>query len=303
MTTADAEHDDLLPGILGRVQRLGTRPGLGWLDTAARVQARFTFDNGRYLAGAISLAVLIALFPLMLLALSIAGFINHGYTDVPGTVIRHLGLNGAAAREITNALHAADRRRQAAGLIGIAGLIWSGFGLIRALQYSYNQIWHVRAHGVRDSLAGIGWLVGAAALFVASSTATALVAVLPAWLSPLALVVATATNVALFLWSDKVLPHRDIGWRALLPGAVFGGIGLEVLKFFGGFYLPALVKHSSQLYGSIGVVFALIAWLLLFGHLVVYASTLNAVLNERRHVVRPSATPRSASGPDRLASS
>jgi membrane protein len=303
MTTADAEPDDRLPGVLGRVQRLGTRRGLGWLDTAARVQARFTLDNGRYLAGAISLAVLIALFPLMLLALSIAGFINHGYTDVPETVIRHLGLSGAAARQLTNALHAADRRRQAAGLIGLAGLIWSGFGLIRALQYSYNEVWHVRVHGAKDRLAGIGWLVGAGALFVASSLATALVAVLPAWLSPLALIVATATNVALFLWSDKVLPRREIRWRALLPGALLGGIGLELLKFFGGFYLPTLVKHSSQLYGSIGVVFALIAWLLLFGYLVVYAATLNAVLNERRQVARPAAMRHPAPGPERLASS
>jgi membrane protein len=274
---------DSLPGIWGRVQGLSTRRGLGWLDTAARVQARITVDSSRYLANAISLAAFLALFPLLLLALSVAGFISHGHTDVAGTIIRHLGLTGEAATEITKALNTAEQSRRATGLIGIVGLIWAGLGLIGALQFAYNQIWHVHSRGLKDRAVGIGWIIGATALFVASSLVTALVAVLPKWLSPLALLVATATNILLFWWTARVLPNRDVGWWPLLPGAILGGIGLEVLKFVGGYYVPALVKHSSQLYGSIGVVFALLAWLVLLGRLVVYSSTLNVVLWERDH--------------------
>ena len=46
--------------------------------------------------------------------------------------------------------------------------------------------------------------------------------------------------------------------------------------------MPHLVKSSSQLYGSIGIVFAILAWLLLFGKLIVYSATLNVVLWEQR---------------------
>src|SRR5580704_9886438 len=66
-----APGQENLPGVLGRIQRLSARRGLGWLDTAARVQARVAAENGNYLAGAISLAAFLALFPILLLALSI----------------------------------------------------------------------------------------------------------------------------------------------------------------------------------------------------------------------------------------
>jgi membrane protein len=275
------EPVERLPGVLGRIQGLSTRPGLGWVDVAARVQKRVGDQHGNYLAGAISVAAFLALFPLLLVALSVAGFISHGHGDVSGSVIRHLGLSGAAAAEITNALRTAERNRQATGLIGLAGLFWSGLGVIGALQYAYNQLWQVQERGIKDRLVGVAWIVGAVVLFAGSALLTALLAVLPGLLSPLALIVAAATNVALFWWTAKILPNRDVGWRPLLPGAVLGGVGLEVLKFVGGFYVPSLVKHSSQLYGSIGVVFALLAWLLLFGKLVVYAATLNVILWER----------------------
>jgi uncharacterized BrkB/YihY/UPF0761 family membrane protein len=43
------------------------------------------------------------------------------------------------------------------------------------------------------------------------------------------------------------------------------------------------VARSSALYGSIGIVFGVLAWLFLFGRLVVISSVLNVVLWERRH--------------------
>lgn len=276
------EPRERLPGVLGRVQGLSGHRGLGWLDVAARVQDRVGTQHGNFLAGAIGMAGFLALFPLLLVALSIAGFISHGHGDVSGAVIRHLGLSGAAAGEITNALHTAERSRRATGVIGLGGLLLSGMGVIGAAQYSYNQLWQVTARGLKDRLVGMAWIAGAVALFAASAGVTALLAVLPGILSPLAIVVAVATNVVLFWWTSRLLPNRDVGWRPLLPGAILGGVGLEVLKFVGGFYVPHLVRSSSQLYGSIGVVFALLAWLLLFGKLVVYSATLDVILWERR---------------------
>jgi uncharacterized BrkB/YihY/UPF0761 family membrane protein len=87
-----------------------------------------------------------------------------------------------------------------------------------------------------------------------------------------------------------------VGWRPLLPGALLGGIGLEVLKFVGRFYVPHLVASSSGLYGSIGVVFAIIAWLFLLGRLIVYSACLNVVLYEEGHgtITTPVEVPRTA---------
>jgi membrane protein len=62
---------------------------------------------------------------------------------------------------------------------------------------------------------------------------------------------------------------------------LFAGVGLEVLTVAGAYVVPHAVANSSALYGSLGVVFAILAWLFFFGRLLVYASILNVVLYER----------------------
>ena len=44
--------------------------------------------------------------------------------------------------------------------------------------------------------------------------------------------------------------------------------------------MPRAVASSSALYGSIGVVFAVLAWLLLYARLIVYGAVLNVVRYE-----------------------
>ncbi len=96
----------------------------------------------------------------------------------------------------------------------------------------------------------------------------------------LGIVVGLLTNFGLWLWTSKVLPNTKLPWRAMIPGAILGAIGLEALKAIGGIYVPRAVASSSQLYGSIGVVFATLAWLYFFGRLIVYTAVLNVVLHE-----------------------
>ncbi len=53
-------------------------------------------------------------------------------------------------------------------------------------------------------------------------------------------------------------------------------MALEALKVVGAYAVPQLVRHSSEIYGTMGVVFALLAWLLVFGRLVVYTAIVEA---------------------------
>jgi uncharacterized BrkB/YihY/UPF0761 family membrane protein len=103
----------------------------------------------------------------------------------------------------------------------------------------------------------------------------------PAW--PVGIALGLAVSVALFLWTSQVLVNLDVPWRALLPGAVFAAVGFEVLKAVGGIYVPRVRVRSSELYGSIGVVFALLAWLFFFGRLLVYSAVIGVVRWEGTH--------------------
>lgn len=213
------------------------------------------------------------------------GFVAGSQPDLSHDLIRWLGVpsQGEAATAIREAITTARESKAAASVIGLVGLLWSGLGLVAALQYVYNSAWQVTSRGMKDKAFGLLWLAGAGALFAASFAVTTVLQFLPGFLAPLNLIVGVAVSTGLFLWAAKVLPNVDVGWRALLPGSITAAVGFEVLKVIGAIYVPRAVASSSAVYGSLGVVFAIIAWLFFFGRLLVYSSIVNVVLWERGH--------------------
>jgi membrane protein len=139
----------------------------------------------------------------------------------------------------------------------------------------------VEERGLKDKAVGILWLAGAVVVFVGAAAVTTLLRWLPGYVAPLGILVALAVNFGLWVWTSKILPNTRIPWRAVLPGALFAAVGLEILKAIGAFYVPKLVASSSQLYGTLGVVFALLAWLFFFGRLIIYSAVVNVVLWEK----------------------
>lgn len=252
------------------------------LRTALTVNKRYGEIGGNHAAASFTLQAFLSLFPLLLVGIAVLGFVSAGSeTDLGQRIVGELGLTGEAAERLTEALATAEDSRQAASLVGLAGLLWSGLGLVGALQHSYNTVWQVKERGMRDKAFGLLWLAGAAVLFIGGAAATTALRWLPGVLAPAGILVTFAVSFALWLWTSRVLPNRDIPWRRLVPGAILGAVGLEVLKAVGAYWVPRAVASSADLYGPIGVVFAVLAWLLLFGRLVVYSAVLNVVLYER----------------------
>ena len=257
----------------------------GWLDVAVSVQQRFGELNGGHLAGAVTLSAFLALFPIVLVAVAVLGFFAGGRPDLTDQIVDALALprGSAAAETISDTIQVAEQSKRAASALGLAGLLWSGLGLVGALQHAYNSVWQVKGRGIKDKAFGLLWLVGSGVLFACSFALTAVMRWLPGFLAPLNVVAGLAVGIGLFLWASRVLPNREVGIRPLLPGAILGAVGLEVLKVVGSIYVPRAVASSSALYGSLGVAFAIIAWLFFFGRLIVYTATLNVVRWEREH--------------------
>jgi membrane protein len=262
-----------------RLRRLGER--WPWLGVALRVNDRFGEINGGFVAAAVTLSTFVALFPLIVVGIAVVGFFAAGRVDVARETADFLGLTGTAADTLRQAVDTAANTRRAASLVGLAGLVWAALGVANAIEYAYNAAWQVKGRGIRDKLVALAWMASAGVIFLASIGLGVLLNVLPGWLAPVNVLVAVAVNVALFWWSSHLLGNRDVGWRPLLPGAIMAGVGFEVLKAVGTVYVPRAISSSSVLYGSLGTVFALLAWLFFFGRLVVYSSVLNVVLYER----------------------
>lgn len=260
---------------MARLERQGER--WRWLGFILRVHRRVDELHGNQMASAITLTAFITLFPLLLVAIAVIGFVSASGDDVAARVVENLGLTGRAARTVTDAIATAERSRRLASVIGVIGLLWTGLGLAGALAYAYNAAWQVKGRGIRDRAVSLAWFAGLGVLAAATFATTSAIEWLGAAVAPLLLLAGVAINVALFLWTSWILPNRRVGIRPLLPAAIVGSVVFEVLKVVGTLLIPRLVADSSALYGTLGVVFAVLAWLLILGRLVVYVAAIEVI--------------------------
>lgn len=250
------------------------------LDVVLRVTDRFGAIGGGPLSASIALSTFLSLFPLLLVGIAVVGFLSSGDADFTARVVEDLGLRGRSAEVVTDAIAAAEDSRQAASVIGLAGLLWSGLGVVGSLQTAIDAAWQETGRGLVDRLVAVRWLAGAGLLLVASGSLGRLVGLLPGWAVPLTILLGLLVSTLLFVWTYASLCHARVGWRAHLPGAVLVAVGFELLKVVGAVWVPRAVASSSALYGSIGVVFAVLAWLLLYGRLLVYGAVANVLRYE-----------------------
>lgn len=259
--------------------------GLPVIGTAVRVQERFTEIGGTALANGIAMQGFLSLFPLLILSVSVLGFIAADNVNLADDMIDALGLpsDGELATDLREAIDTAEESKGATGVIGLVSLLWTGLGVVAALQRTVDNTWQSFGKGLKDKARAVLVVVGAGIVFAASFVLSALINFLPAFFAPISIVVGLVVNIALFLWLFVSLGRVPVGWRARLPGAVLCGIGFEILKIVGTVYVPRLVSNSSALYGSLGVVVAALLWLAFFGRLVVYGSLLNVMRWEQDH--------------------
>jgi len=251
-------------------------------DLVRAIARRYAELNGRVSAAAITLYGLFALFALCVLAVAIVGIVASGNDDIAEDIVKWLGLHGDAATTVIDAVNTAQHSAKVASIVGVVGLVWVGSSFAVAVASAYDVAWGVPSRVTRARLVGLGWLAGSGILLAIGSFVTAGFAELPVLVAPLVLVVSLSVDTVLWLWTSWILPNRPApAWRPLLPGAITGAIGLEALKVAGAYVVPLLVAKSSALYGTIGVVFALIAWLWVLGRLVVLVTIVETLDHSR----------------------
>jgi membrane protein len=267
------------------LDRLGERiRPFGW---ALQVVRRYSELHGNQMASSITLTAFLTLFPLALVAIAVLGFVSVNSDDIPQRITENLGLTGDAADIVERAIRTAEKSRRVASVVGLLGLLLTGLGFAGALAYAYNTAWQVAGRGIKDRLFQLAWLGGLAVLVGATFFATTSLELVGGRLQQVALVVlGVGLNIALFLWTSAVLPNRRVGLTRLLPAAIVGGVALEILKVVGTLVVPRLVANSSELYGTLGVVFAILVWLLVLGRIVVFIAVIEVVGFETTHGTR-----------------
>jgi membrane protein len=274
MSLSDRLHD------LDRRQQHSRR-----LAFPAAVIKKFSDDQAGQLAALIAYYGFVSLFPLLLVLVTVLGFVLQGD---PGEQKRILDGTLGQFPLVSDQLRLQSLTGSSAGLaVGVIGSLLAGMGITGATQNAFNRIWHVpfkhRPDWLHARLRGLGMLAILGTLSIVSTTAAGYVGTAShAALAVIAgIVVAFALNLALFMTAFKLLTAVDVPWRDLLPGVIVAAVFWQLLQHLGGFYVDHELKRTGPLYGVFALVLGLLAWLYLGAQLTILAAEVNVVRYRR----------------------
>jgi YihY family inner membrane protein len=282
--------------VVARVDSMqrGRRP----LAIAFAVFKKFGDDQAGNLAALIAYYAFFSLFPLLLVLVTVVGYVLAGNPDLQqrllDSAVSQFPVIGDQLR--TNIGEA--RGSGIALVVGVIGALWGGLGALDAMQNAMNSVWNVpkvhRPNLLQTRLRGLIMLV-VLATAITASTALGSAGSYTDRLGPAGTVVVLALtavlNAGLFTMAFKVLTNVDIDWRAQVPGAIVAGIAFTLLQAAGGWYVERVLRNASEIYGTFAVVLGLLSWLYLLAQVTVFAAEINVVVH--RDLV-----PRSLSGAD-----
>lgn len=252
------------------------------------VQKRYSADRGGTAAAAIAYYGFLSVFPLLLLAASVIGFVVAGHPATAASLQARLqsALPGFGAAVGDN-LPQLERGRAAAGVVGLAGLLWSGTAVAAAATEATRRIFRSESTSnlLRDKLRNLGTTValGIMALLGVAFGAIAGSAPFSGGLSVIVTLVATCAAVAsdaiLFRAAYRLLtPGRGAPSSREWPGAVTASVAWNTLKIAGGWYAARTITHAGAVYGTFASTVGLLVILNLAARIYVYGAEINAHL-------------------------
>lgn len=252
------------------------------VETAFQTYERDKKAVGNVLAGAVAFRLFVYLLPLVLALLTILGIIAGFNPNEPQELVKHAGLGKSIVDSVSTATASSKKSLWILVPVSLYALYSGGLGVIKVLRAIHAVAWGEPIQKVRRGVSAAFALFGVALGLLA-------VVLLLQWihkqvggLGLVATLLTTLVYIAAWLAASRALPHGDAPWRALLPGAVVVGVGVEALHLISAFYLGSKISSASETYGSLGVAAAIIAWLYLIGRLFVASAMLNATLWERQ---------------------
>jgi membrane protein len=253
---------------------------------SVRVGLAFDRHNGFDLAAALAYYALLSLFPAVLGVSAVLGMV---LAPLQEQVLLHVAqLLPASQQLVTENLRAIIEGRATAGLLSLAGLLWSGRAVFGSLCRALDAVWETpqRRPLHRQFLVDTGLMACSALLLVASVVATAVFSLLgradplqASLVSPVlqlaSSLVTVAATVLVFAVLYCIVPNVALSWRDVWPGALLAAVVFEAAKTVFVWYLVAAANYAS-VYGSLASVVVLLVWAWLSGIVVLLGAEVAA---------------------------
>jgi len=284
------------PGILDRL-----RARYGWFDHAMRAQERYQDSKGDFYAAGITYYTIFALFPLAMVAFSVAGFVLASRPDLLAGIQDQIkaAVSGDFSQQLIELMDSAIDSRTSVGVIGLAAAAWAGLGWMANLRDALSQMWGMTRGEppgfVRTKLSDLTAITG---LFVAIVVTVALTVLgssdlmlhVLEWfglqdvpgvdlgLRVASLMVSILITWLLFTWIIARLPREPVSFRSAIRAGLIAAVAFEVFKQVASIYLRSVVTGPAG--ATFGPVLGLMVFAYITARLILFATAWAATSSE-----------------------
>lgn len=260
--------DNIKAGIERRIQ------ALPWLDHLVRAGGRYQRQRGDYYAAGITYFTVLSLFPLLMVAFAIAGFVLKSNPDLLGEVQTKIvdNIPGSLGEQLNELIDKAIDSRGTVGVIGLLAGIWTGLGWMANLRAALTEQWEQKSEDQNwflAKLSDLGALLGLGLAFVvslglsalASSTLGARLLIslglshLPGarlLLGLVTILLGYLASWAVFAWIIARLPREPVTLASAAKAAALAALVFEIFKFVASIYLQKVLSSpAGAAFGSI----------------------------------------------------
>jgi membrane protein len=251
-----------------------------WFDHLARAGGRYERVHSDLMAAGVTYFAFLGLFPVLLLAASVFGLFLAGDALLQQQLFDSIRQTfpGQLGEQLVHEVQSAVGSAGVTGLVGLAGFLYAGLRTVDKLRIGMELIWKGEVDKpdvLRDNLQDLLALVALGGIGVVSLGLTGAVTSETSRVMKLlgladergygvltwvvGMVLALMVDVVIFLWLLRVVPSVSHPLRRLLPGALFGAAGFEVLKLIGGYYLTLI--SGSVTATAFGGAVGLLVWI------------------------------------------
>src|SRR3984893_5571309 len=279
---------------------LGAKSRASLLETLTallrQAGAAWLADNAPRLGAALAFYTLFSLAPVLIVAVSVAGFV-FGEKAAQGEIVRQfqglMGTQGAAAIETI----VQSTNRPALGVfastLGLLAVLVGASGAFNELQDALNIIWKVDSKAKnfwtvtsRQRFFSLGLVVATGFLLLTSLVVTAALSAAERFVSnllPTSIILLESINFVfsfgmitiLFALIFKFIPDVTIPWRDVRMGAVVTSLLFTVGKVVIGFYLGHSALTSA--YGAAASPVILLIWIYYSAQILLFGAELTHV--------------------------
>ncbi|MDX6672042.1 MAG: rane protein [Solirubrobacteraceae bacterium] len=273
-----------------------------WREVVKRTVREFREDNLTDWAAALTYYGILALFPALIVLVSILGLIGPSATQ---PLLDNLGklAPGPANQIVSGAVRQIAANQGAAGVafvFGLAGALWSASGYVGAFSRASNAIYEVEEGRPFWKLRPLQIVITMVMILLLAACALAVVitgplarsvgdlvgagsAAVTAWdiakWPVIALVV--VTMIAILYWAAPNVKHP--GFRWITPGGLVA-VGLWVLASAGFALYVAMFSSYNKTYGSLAGAVIFLVWLWISNLAILLGAELNAEVERGREL-------------------